>query len=288
MAERTDTAGATAAKGRSPFGVSFWLPVAWLLLIVFCAAFAPWLGLQDPAKIDYIHSQAPPSSSHWLGTDGLGRDMLSRVIYGARVSLVVGLTAPAVGMTFGLLFGIIAGYYRGKVEAVVVATMDTVLALPGLVLLLLISLTFGGSLLTISVAVGLLSIPYFTRVSRANTLTFASREFVLAAQAMGATNARILMREIFPNVVLPILAYALVAVAGIIVIEGSLSFLGLSVSSPTPSWGGSMAEGQEHLEEAPHIALFPASAMFLTVLSFNLVGDTLRRHIADIRESAID
>ena len=153
--------------------------------------------------------------------------------------------------------------------------------------MLLFSLIFGGSLMNVSISLGILFIPIFTRISRANTLVYAEREFVLAARAMGARDGYILIREILPNVILPVIAYALVAVATAIVAEGALSFLGLSVPSPNPSWGGTIAEGREQLEEAPHISLIPAAVLFLTVLSFNLVGDTLRRFVADVRESAI-
>ena len=275
------------ARRRVRLGAQFWAPVGWLLAVELCAALAPWLGLQDPAEIDFMAPQAPPSATHLLGTDALGRDLLARIVYGARVSLTVGFSAPAVGMVFGMMLGMIAGYYRGRLEAVIVAAIDTLLAIPGLVVLLLFSLIFGGSLMNVSIGLGILFIPVFTRISRANTLNFANREFVLAARAMGARDRRILAYEIFPNVVLPVLAFALVAVAAAIVIEGALSFLGLSVPSPNPSWGGAIAEGREHLEEAPHISVIPAAVMFLTVLSFNLVGDTLRPRIADVLNIAI-
>ncbi len=272
------------ARRLGPF---FWLPLGWLLVVSLTAVFAPWLGLPDPAEIDFINPRSPPGAEHWLGTDVLGRDLLARVVYGARVSLTVGFCAPALGMVCGLMLGMLAGYYRGRLEAVIVAAIDTMLAVPALVILLLISLIFGGSLATVSTGLGFLFIPIFTRVSRANTLNFAQRDFVVAAQAIGARDSRILMREIFPNVVLPVLAFALVGVAGAIVIEGGLSFLGLSVQSPQPSWGGTIAEGREYLEEVPHISLIPTAVMFLTVLSFNLVGDTLRRRFADVRATVL-
>jgi len=267
--------------------VKLWLPLTWLAFVVLGAIFVPWLGVPEPDAMDFIALSATPSEQHWLGTDVLGRDILSRMLYGARISLTVGFVAPTVGMIFGLALGMLAGYYRGKLEAVVVVAIDTLLAVPGLVLLLLFALIFGGSLMNVSISLGLLFIPVFTRISRANTLIYAEREFVLAARAMGARDTYILLREILPNVVLPVLAYALVAVATAIVAEGALSFLGLSVPAPNPSWGGTIAEGREQLEEAPHISLIPAAVMFLTVLSFNLVGDTLRSRIADVRESAI-
>lgn len=279
-------AATTKAPSRKR-GLFFWLPLVWLVLVAFTAIFAPWLGLHDPDEIDFINPQSTPNAEHWFGTDGLGRDILARTIFGARVSLTVGFAAPGLGMIFGLILGLLAGYYRGRLEAVVVASIDTLLAVPGLVVLLLVSLIFGGSLATVSIALGFLFIPVFTRVSRANTLNFAQRDFVLAARALGAPDSRIIMREIFPNVVLPVLAFALVAVAIAIVVEGALSFLGLSVAAPQPSWGGTISEGREFLEETPHISIIPSAVMFLTVLSFNLVGDNLRRRFADVRASVL-
>ncbi len=286
VADQNATAVAASAKARR-LGPAVWLSAGWLSVIAASAVFAPWLGLPDPGDIDFLSLQVPPNAEYWLGTDVLGRDILTRLIYGARVSLTVGFVAPAIGMMFGLLLGLLAGYYRGRVEAVVVASMDVVLAVPALVLLFLFSAIFGGSLATVSIGLGLLFIPAFARVSRANTLVFAEREFVLAARAMGAGDVYIIGREILPNVVLPVLAFALVAVATAIVVEGALSFLGLSVPSPAPSWGGMIAEGREHLQETPHISFAGAGIMFLTVLAFNLVGDTMRSRIADVRESAL-
>ena len=294
MAEATiqdqeNQAAQAAARKRDRFGIFFWLPAAWLGFIIFCAVFADLLPLLPNDEMDFMSIADPPLTveEHPLGTDLLGRDVLSRILYGARVSLTVGIVATAIGMFFGLAIGLLAGYYRGWVESTTTLCLDTVLALPGLVVLLLAAVIFGGSLTIVSVSLGVLLIPPFARISRANTLNFAQREFVVAAKAMGARDLRIIVFEILPNVVLPVAAYALVLVAIAIVIEGSLSFLGLSVPSPTPSWGGMIAEGRENLDDSPHISFIPAIFMFLTVLSFNLVGDTLRSKLADLRESAL-
>ena len=286
---RENLAAQEAARIRRRYGPFFWLPLAWLGFVVFCAIFADLLPLRPNDEMDFTEISTPPweSESYILGTDLQGRDILSRLIYGARVSLTVGVVATAIGMTFGLMIGLLAGYYRGRVETIIVLGLDTVLALPALVLLLLASITFGGSLGAISIGLGLLLIPAFARVSRANTLNFAQREFVVAAKAMGARDFRIIVLEILPNVVLPVAAYALVIIAFAIVVEGAISFLGLSVPSPTPSWGGMIAEGRESLGDKPHISFIGAAAMFLTVLSFNLVGDTLRSRLADLREAAV-
>ena len=278
-----------AAKRRRRYGFLFWLSVGWLVALATLAITADVLPLFPHDEMDFTELETAPwnSETHILGTDLQGRDMLSRIIHGARVSLIVGLVAPSIGMFFGLAIGLLAGYYRGRVESLVTVGLDTILALPGLVVLLLTSVVFGGSLPVVSVSLGLLLIPAFARVSRANTLNFAQREFVIAAKAMGARDLRIILREVLPNVFLPVVAYALVVVAFAIVVEGALSFLGLSVPSPTPSWGGMIAEGRENLAVSPHVSFLPATVMFLTVLSFNLVGDTLRSRIADVRESAV-
>jgi len=282
-----DAAARAAHRNRTRLGMLFWLPLAWLALVILLAALAPFLGLAAPDAIDWANIKTPPGTEHWLGTDVLGRDVLSRIIYGARVSLAVGFAAPAIGIAAGLMLGISAGYYKGWLDDIIGIAIDTWLAVPGLVILLLFSVIFGGSLLMVCVSLGLLFIPSAARITRAATLNFATREFVVAARGMGASDARILAREIFPNIIWPLVAFMLVDVPIAIVAEGALSFLGLSVKSPTASWGGLIAEGREHLQQAPHISLIPTLVMFLTVLSFNLVGDAVRRRLADVRESAI-
>jgi peptide/nickel transport system permease protein len=236
--------------------------------------------------MDMLERRAPASALHWLGTDGLGRDELARLIYGARISLIVGLCAPVIGVTIGGALGMLAGYFRGRFETLVVGSMDVLLAFPPLILLLAVTAYLGQSLLYLTCIIGVLSIPAFMRVARATTLTLARREFVIAAQALGATHARILLRELLPNVFLPLVAFFLLGVAVTIVVEGALSFLGLGVPPPMSSWGSMIGEGRESLEVAPRLAFIPAITMFLTVLSFNLVGDTLRA-LTDPRQGAL-
>ncbi len=226
--------------------------------------------------MDMLERRAPASVLHWLGTDGLGRDELARLIYGARISLIVGLCASVIGVTIGGALGMLAGYFRGRFETLVVGSMDVLLAFPPLILALAVTAFLGQSILNLTCILGVLGIPAFMRVARAATLTLARREFVIAAQALGATHARILLRELLPNVFLPPVAFFLLGVAVFIVVEGSLSFLGLGVPPPISSWGSMIGEGRESLDVAPRLAFIPAITMFLTVLSFNLVGDTLR------------
>jgi peptide/nickel transport system permease protein len=278
--------GASPVRRTRELGVLFWTAIGWLVLILALAVLAPFLPLPSPTDMDMLERRAPISALHWLGTDALGRDELARVVYGARISLTVGLFAPVIGLTIGGALGLLAGYFRGRFESFVVGSMDVLLAFPPLILALAVTAFLGQSVLNLTCLLGVLSIPAFMRVARAATLTFARREFVIAAQALGATHARILLRELLPNVALPLLAFFLLGVAVIIVVEGSLSFLGLGVPPPISSWGSMIGEGRESLDVAPRLAFMPAIGMFLTVLSFNLVGDTLRA-LTDPRQGAL-
>jgi peptide/nickel transport system permease protein len=267
-------------------GSLFWMAIGWMIFILAAAALADLLPLPSPTDMDMLERRAPMSAMHWLGTDGLGRDELARLIYGARVSLTVGLCAPVIGLAIGGALGILAGYFRGRFETIVVGSMDVLLAFPPLILALAVTAYLGQSLLNLTCILGVLGIPAFMRVARATTLTLARREFVIAAQALGATHARILLRELLPNVMLPLLAFFLLGVAVTIVVEGALSFLGLGVPPPVSSWGSMIGEGRESLEIAPRLAFIPAVTMFLTVLSLNLIGDTLRA-LTDPRQGAL-
>jgi peptide/nickel transport system permease protein len=266
-------------------GPLFWAAIAWMVLVFAAAALAGLLPF-SPTDMDMLERRAAPSALHWLGNDGLGRDELARLVYGARISLTVGLCAPVIGLTIGGALGMLAGYFRGRFETLVVGSMDVLLAFPPLILALAVTAFLGQSLLNLTCILGVLGIPAFMRVARAATLTLARREFVIAAQALGATHARILLRELLPNVCLPLLAFFLLGVAVTIVVEGALSFLGLGVPPPISSWGSMIGEGRESLEIAPRLAFIPAVTMFLTVLSFNLVGDTLRA-LTDPRQGAL-
>jgi peptide/nickel transport system permease protein len=269
----------------SRLGALFWGAIAWMIFVFVAAAFANLLPF-SPTDMDMLERRAPASALHWLGTDGLGRDELARLIHGARISLTVGLCAPIIGITIGGALGMLAGYFRGRFESLVVGSMDVLLAFPPLILALAVTAYLGQSILNLTCILGVLGIPAFMRVARAATLTLARREFVIAAQALGATHARILLRELLPNVFLPLFAFFLLGVAVTIVVEGALSFLGLGVPPPVSSWGSMIGEARESLEMAPRLAFIPAITMFLTVLSFNLVGDTLRA-FTDPRQGAL-
>jgi peptide/nickel transport system permease protein len=275
----------TPARRRRRLGIVFWLALSWIVLVVALAVFADLLPLADPFAQALLARRAPPSAAHLLGTDALGRDILARVIYGARASLEIGLLAPLAATLVGTLLGMLSGYFRGSFETFAVGATDVLLAFPPLVLALAIVAYLGQSVTNVIIVLAILTVPAVTRVARAATLAIREREFVTAARALGAGHLRILGREILPNIMLPLCAYFLVLVAVTVVAEGILSFLGLGVPPPLPSWGGMIAEGRDSLDVAPHIAFIPAGAMFLTVLAFNLVGDSLRA-ITDPRRGA--
>ena len=272
-------------RGRRLGGL-FVAALFWIALIGLAAIFANVLPIVSPTDMDFLGKRAPPSAEHLLGTDQLGRDMLSRLIYGARISLTVGLLSPVIGLVIGGALGMLAGYFGGRFEALTVGGVDVLLAFPPLVFALAVTAYLGQSALNITLVIGVLSIPAFTRVARAVTLSLAQREFVVAAQTLGATHMRILLRELLPNVALPLMAFFLLAVAVTIVVEGALSFLGLGVPPPAPSWGSMIGEGRESLDIAPWLAFLPAGFMFVTVLAFNVIGDTLRA-LTDPRPGAL-
>jgi peptide/nickel transport system permease protein len=229
----------------------------------------------------------PSSVFHLLGTDSLGRDVLSRLIWGARVSLTVGVTSILFGLLVGGIIGLVAGFYKGRPESFLMGSMDVLLAFPALLLTLaIITFTNNRSIWVISLAIGIVSIAPIARLVRASTLVVGQREFVLASRTLGASNRRIIAREILPNVVLPVLSFAIIGVAVAIAAEGGLAFLGLSVAPPTPTWGGMINEGRNVLETDPQIALIPSFVLFLTVLMLNLAGDRIREFF-DVKEGGL-
>jgi peptide/nickel transport system permease protein len=271
---------------RDRLGPRFWIPVVWITMVAVLAATADLLPLRSPIEADFTVISNWPDATHWFGTDQLGRDIFSRSVFGARVSLIVGLLAPALGLGAGIFLGMAAGYFRGHTESIIVAAMDAIMAFPGILIVLAVTAYIGANTTILIILLGLLTIPAFMRVARANTLVFAQREFVLAARAMGASHWRVLTLEILPNVLMPMLTYALLVVSRIIVIEGVLSFLGLSVPPPQPTWGNMIADGQTELATLPYMAFIPSALLFLTVLSINQIGELLRVR-TDFRGSAL-
>lgn len=257
-----------------------WTFAAWGVLVIVLAVLAPVLPLAAPDLPDYTAVSQAPGGAHLLGTDEYGRDILSRLIWGAQASLQVGFVSVVLGLTVGLVLGMLAGYYRGWVDTVISLVVDVVLAFPALIFIIVLVAIRGPSKEILVIGLGVVMVPTFTRLARANTLVWSKREFVAAATVLGSRRSRTLFREVFPNVLPGLLAYAFTVVAVVMVAEGSLSFLGFGIQPPEASWGTMIAGGRGSLYNAPWIVGFPALALLLTVLSFNFFGDYLRGRTA--------
>ncbi len=267
-----------AADDRRGLGVMVWISVGWLVLLSLSALLADVLPLADPADTRAGIPLSIPTGQNWLGTDQLGRDLLSRTIYGARVSIVVGVAAVLISSFVGGIIGLAAGYFRRRLEIVSIFGADVLMAFPTVLLAAsIVAFTQSRGLVTVVGAIALIYLGPTIRIVRALTLSIATREFVLAARSLGATNARVLRREIAPNVIPTLLSMMIVAVAGAVVAEGGLAYLNLSVAPPTPSWGSMIAAGQPKLDESLYPVLIPGGALFLTVLSLTLIGDAIQK-----------
>ena len=271
-----------------PMGILFWLAIGWVGLIVVMAVLANVLPLPNPNFQNYSAINAPPSVHHLFGTDDLGRDLFSRLVFGARVSLIVGFVSVTIGMLIGGTLGLVSGYKGGRLDVALNAGSFVLLAFPAIVAVIAILAFWGQSLFKITVILSIAVVPLLYRVVRASSLAFANREFVIAARTLGAKSSRIVFREILPNVIPVAVTFGLITVAGVIVIEGSLAFLGLSVPAPTASWGNMISEGTSNgtLNINPYVMLWPVLSMFLLLLSINLIGDRLRQRF-DIREGLL-
>lgn len=278
-------AAGLARLGKAAFGAGFdlmyWFSLGWLVLVLAAAVCVPLLPLGEhtdvASTLDDPVFALPGQSGHLLGTNGFGLDLLSRSVYGARTSLTVALCAVAIGTVVGGALGVVTGYFRGAADRTVGIATNALLAVPPLVLLVALATVLDPGLRNVALSLSLLTIPSMVRVARASTLAHTQREFVLAARALGATRWRVMTRELLPNVLLPLLSMALVMVSVMIVAEASLSFLGLGVQPPEPTWGNMIAEGEgDVFQEHPHIVLVPGTVLFLTVFALNLVGERAR------------
>src|ERR671922_1857037 len=262
---------------RNPLATIGLLLVA--IFVVF-AFFAPWLAPQDPARIDLPSRLQPPSAAHWFGTDELGRDIFSRVIHGARISMLVGSSVVVASLLLGLIFGSIAGYYGGRIDRFFnVVVMNAFLSFPGILLAIAFVAFLGPGMFNLILALSIGGWVGYARLVRAQVLATREREFVEAARALGASDWRVVTRHILPNVIQPVIVQAAIGMAAAVLAEATMSFLGLGVPPPTASWGSMLNDGRAHLFDAPHLVLFPAVAVMLAVLSFNFIGDALRDYL---------
>lgn len=245
-------------------------------LTLGAALFAPWLAPYDPIKAKPWDSLQAPSSKYWLGADRLGRDQLSRLIYGAQVSLLIGMTGVSLAVLLGMGIGVAAGWYRGAWDELLMRLMDGLAAFPSLLLALSLVAVTGGTVLNIILVVGIVGTPWVARVIRSQVLSLREREFIVAIEGLGARPWRIMLRHLLPNCLAPVIVQASLSVAAAILLEASLSFLGVGVKPPTPTWGGMLRNAFETVGQAPWLTISPGVMIFLVVLAFNFFGDALR------------
>jgi peptide/nickel transport system permease protein len=251
-----------------------------LVLFVAMALLAPWIAPENPAAIDLVHRLAHPSAAHWFGTDELGRDILARIIFGARLSLLVAVSVVACSLSLGIVLGGIAGYYGGSIDTFLnIFAMNAFMALPGILLAIAFVAFLGPGLINLILALSIGGWVGYARLVRGQVLAVREREFVEAARALGASDLRIFTRHILPNIVQPLIVQSAIGMAGAVLAEATLSFLGLGVPPPTASWGSMLNDARSHLFDAPHLVVFPAIAVMLCVLSFNFIGDALRDYL---------
>jgi len=264
---------------KKKLGVLFWICVGWLAVNFIGAIFANVLPLQNPLYQNYAVVNAAPSLHHLFGTDDLGRDIFARIVFGSRVSIEVSLGAMLIGFGIGAPLGMLAAYRRGKFDSILTAVMYVFLAFPAIIATIaVLSFWTPRSLLKIIIVVGIASIPLVYRVIRSATMNYSTRDFVVAAKVQGATDRRILMKELLPNVAPIGVSFLLIGIATVVTLEGALAFLGLSVNPPTPSWGNMINESLSILQQNPWLAIFPSLAMCLFLLCLNFIGDRLRSH----------
>lgn len=253
-----------------------WVGLGLFLLVCLLAILAPVLAPHDPLDQNILFRLKPPSAEHWMGTDYYGRDVLSRLMYGARISLTIGLLAIGIALIIGSLIGLIAGYFGGRTDIIIMQIMDVLLAFPSLILGLVVVAMLGPSISNLVIAIALTAIPPIARIARAPTITVKEREFVEAGRALGYSDLRLMLGHILPNILPEILVMGSLWLATAIRVEASLAFIGLGVSPPTATWGGMIREGFENILDSFWLALFPSFAILLVVFALNLLGDGLR------------
>lgn len=250
--------------------------LVFIALIILTALLAPWISPHPPLKQDILSRLEPPSKEHWLGTDELGRDVFSRLLWGARPSLLVGFSALGFGAVFGIFLGLVAGYRGGWIDQAIMRVMDVFMAFPGVLLAMMIVALLGSGLKNVVIAIGIWLVPVFARIVRGTVLNLRTQEFVQAAEAMGAPDMTIMLRHVLMNSLSPIIVYTTLSIPGAILSAAALSFMGIGLSLTEPEWGAMVSVGRTYMREAPFLVIAPGLAIFFTTLSFNFVGDALR------------
>ena len=285
MTEKILTVPELTRKRRSPLADVFirlsrsplaMFGLAIIFILVFCAVFAEIISPYSPIKQDLMHMFETPSSEHWLGTDEFGRDILSRLIYGARVSLQVGFIAVGIALITGGMLGAVSGYYSGKLDNCIMRVMDVLLSIPQTLLAIAIVAALGPSLMNLMIAVGISAVPTYARIVRGSVLSIRSMEFIEAARAAGSSDLRIILKHIIPNSMAPIIVQSTLGVASAILNAAGLSFIGLGIQPPNPEWGAMLSGGRQYIRDFPHMTLYPGLAIMLTILALNFLGDGLR------------
>ena len=247
-----------------------------LLIFILCAIFAPALAPFDPAKLALKEKNVAPCAEHWFGTDALGRDILSRMLYGARISLAISIISVLIGGVVGMVLGMMAGYFGGIVDTVISRCADALMSIPPIVLAIAIGTALGQSTLNIMIAIGITSIPGNVRMMRAKVLAVKNRDFVTATRVIGAKTSRVMFAHLVPNCISPLIISAAMGLGSAIMAESTLSFLGIGIAPPNPAWGSMVSDGMSAIATRPWVSLIPGLAIMLVVLSFNIVGDALR------------
>ena len=279
------TSSVSAEKVRSPFR-EFWrrlkrkkiavAAAAVLVLLVVSAIFAPWIAPYDPNAADYTYILAPPSARHWAGTDAFGRDILSRIIFGGRISLAVGFLSVSIGGAIGITLGLISGFYGRWTDGLIMRICDVLLAFPGILLAIGVIAILGPGIDNVIYAVAVFSVPVFARLVRGSTLAIKHASYVDAARSIGVRNRLLMLRHILPGTLPSVIVYFSMRVGTSILTAAALSFIGLGAQPPSPEWGAMLADGRSFIGVASHVTLYPGLAIFVTVLAFNLLGDGLR------------
>lgn len=284
MASKLETVGSTSRRDSGLRETAYrfarnklaMLGLIILLILVICAVFAPWIAPYPYDEMNLANAKKLPSSEHWFGTDNYGRDLLSRCIYGARISLQVGVLAVAGAVALGGILGALAAFYGGIIDDIIMRLLDIIYAVPAVLLGIAIASTLGPGLGNMMIAIAVGNVPSYARVVRASVLTVKSNEYIEASRCIGASDTRILFKHILPNSLAPIIVQATLGVAGAILSAATLSFLGLGIEPPTPEWGSMLSTSRQFIREFPHMSIFPGLCIMVTVFALNVIGDGIR------------